>query len=63
MESVDKYKNSCRICLKKYESVKFVNIFETLVKQNNILICDAVNELSGLNVSFFFFGNLSGFFI
>lgn len=66
MEIVDKYKNLCRICLcNESVNVRYFNIFTTLLKQNNILICDAVNELSGLNVSAFFFWfskNLSGFF-
>lgn len=59
MEIVDKYKNLCRICLcNESVNVRYFNIFTTLLKQNNILICDAVNELSGLNVSAFFFGFL-----
>lgn len=53
MENVNKYKNSCRICLKNCENQKFVNIFTTLVKQSSIYISDAINELSGLNVSCF----------
>lgn len=62
MANVEKYINSCRVCLKDCKNLPFVDIFTTLVKQSNVLIFEAINELTGLNVSFFVVvKELSGF--